>query len=53
MHSFYHKLLFHSFINNEELRIDIAEVRKLHPGLLTFDEWLQNIGKPKIELLLA
>nr|WP_262495859.1 NmrA family NAD(P)-binding protein [Paenibacillus sedimenti] len=41
------------FINNEELKIDIAEVRRLHPGLLTFNEWLKNIGKTKMELLFA
>ncbi|WP_199615310.1 NmrA/HSCARG family protein [Paenibacillus alkalitolerans] len=41
------------FINNEELKIDIAEVRRLHPGLLTFNEWLEKIGKTKMELLFA
>ncbi|WP_223193069.1 NmrA/HSCARG family protein [Paenibacillus sedimenti] len=35
------------FINNEELIIDIAEVRRLHPGLLTFNGWLENMVRQR------
>jgi hypothetical protein len=30
---------------------DVAAIRELHPGLLTFDAWLERTGKAAIERL--
>ncbi|MDY7231902.1 NmrA/HSCARG family protein [Hyalangium rubrum] len=40
------------FASEDGGKADIAALRKLHPGLLTFDEWLARSGKALFQALL-
>jgi uncharacterized protein YbjT (DUF2867 family) len=39
------------FLNEGNFNVDISALRKLHPGLLDFDTWLQKEGKAQFEAL--
>lgn len=36
-------------INETPIEVDIDALRKIHPGLLTFEEWMTGIGKPLVD----
>ena len=36
-------------INETAIEVDIPALRKIHPGLLTFEEWMTGIGKPLVD----
>jgi uncharacterized protein YbjT (DUF2867 family) len=42
-----------AFVERYATRADVAALRRLHPGLLTFDAWLEKEGKAKLEGLFA
>jgi uncharacterized protein YbjT (DUF2867 family) len=42
-----------AFLDRYRTKADIAALRRLHPGLLTFEAWLQKHGKAKLEPLLG
>jgi uncharacterized protein YbjT (DUF2867 family) len=41
------------FAEKYATRADVAGLRRLHPGLLTFDAWLEKEGRAKLEGLFA
>jgi uncharacterized protein YbjT (DUF2867 family) len=40
-------------INENRMDVDIAALRKIHPGLLTFEQWMTGIGKPMVDAYFA
>lgn len=40
-----------AFVERYRAKADIPALRRLHPGLLTFDAWLQEHGKAKLQAL--
>ncbi|WP_035698714.1 NmrA family NAD(P)-binding protein [Glycomyces tenuis] len=40
-------------INEHVIEVDIPALRKIHPGLLTFEEWMRGIGKPMVDAYFA
>ena len=35
------------------MQVDIEALRKVHPGLLTFEQWMTGIGKPLVDAYFA
>jgi hypothetical protein len=42
---------YFDWLNKHGCKADIPALRKLHPGLMDFDTWLEKEGKTKIEAL--
>ena len=42
-----------AFVQKYTTRADVAELRRLHPGLLTFEAWLQKEGRAKLDALFS
>src|SRR3954470_24144026 len=42
----------YEWFNEGCYRVDIQALRRLHPGLMDFDTWLERQGKAKYEALL-
>lgn len=40
-------------INEHRFAIGIEALRRIHPGLLTFEEWMTGIGKPLVDAYFA
>jgi uncharacterized protein YbjT (DUF2867 family) len=40
-------------INRHRLDVDIAALRRIHPGLLTFEQWMTGVGKPLVDAYFA
>jgi len=40
-------------INRTRMEVDIEALRAVHPGLLTFEQWLTGIGKPLVDAYFA
>ncbi|MFB9661385.1 NmrA family NAD(P)-binding protein [Glycomyces mayteni] len=40
-------------INEHRIEVDIPALKKVHPGLLTFEEWMTGIGKPLVDAYFA
>ncbi|GAB3654590.1 Rossmann-fold NAD(P)-binding domain-containing protein [Glycomyces tarimensis] len=40
-------------INETPIEVDIEALRAIHPGLLTFEQWMTGIGKPLVEAYFA
>ncbi|GAA1681439.1 NmrA/HSCARG family protein [Glycomyces endophyticus] len=40
-------------INRHRIEVDIDALRAVHPGLLTFEQWMTGIGKPLVEAYFA
>lgn len=40
-------------INEHRIAVDIAALRAIHPGLLTFEQWMTGIGAPLVEAYFA
>ncbi|MDA1359838.1 NmrA family NAD(P)-binding protein [Glycomyces luteolus] len=42
-----------ALINEHRIPVDIAALREIHPGLLTFEQWMTGIGKPMVDAYFA
>lgn len=42
-----------ALINEHRIPVDIAALREVHPGLLTFEQWMTGIGKPLVDAYFA
>lgn len=42
-----------SVLNSHSLPVDIEALREIHPGLLTFEQWMTGIGKPLVDAYFA
>ncbi|MFG3341382.1 NmrA family NAD(P)-binding protein [Glycomyces sp. NPDC048151] len=42
-----------ALINEHRIPVDIAALRAVHPGLLTFEQWMTGIGKPLVDAYFA
>jgi uncharacterized protein YbjT (DUF2867 family) len=42
-----------ALINENRIPVDIASLRAIHPGLLTFEQWMTGIGKPLVDAYFA
>jgi hypothetical protein len=40
-------------INEHRIEVDIEALRKVHPGLLTFEQWMTGVGKPLVDAYFA
>lgn len=40
-------------LNENPLSVDIDALGEIHPGLLTFEDWLHGVGKPLVEAYFA
>ncbi|WP_205325617.1 NmrA family NAD(P)-binding protein [Glycomyces sp. YM15] len=40
-------------LNAHPLPVDIEALREIHPGLLTFEQWMTGIGKPLVDAYFA
>jgi uncharacterized protein YbjT (DUF2867 family) len=40
-------------INRQRLEVDVEALRKIHPGLLTFEQWMTGVGKPLVDAYFA
>ncbi|MEU5874288.1 NmrA family NAD(P)-binding protein [Glycomyces sp. NPDC047369] len=40
-------------INEHRIEVDIPALKAVHPGLLTFEEWMTGIGKPLVDAYFA
>ncbi|MEU6248671.1 NmrA family NAD(P)-binding protein [Glycomyces sp. NPDC047010] len=40
-------------INQHRIEVDIPALKAVHPGLLTFEEWMTGIGKPLVDAYFA
>jgi uncharacterized protein YbjT (DUF2867 family) len=40
-------------LNDHRFAIDIAALRAIHPGLLTFEQWMTGVGKPLVDAYFA
>ncbi|RRS00821.1 NmrA family NAD(P)-binding protein [Glycomyces terrestris] len=40
-------------INEHRIEVDIAALRRIHPGLLTFEQWMTGVGKPLVDAYFA
>lgn len=40
-------------LNKHRMDVDIEGLRKIHPGLLTFEQWMTGIGKPLVDAYFA
>ncbi|HEU5126744.1 MAG TPA: NmrA family NAD(P)-binding protein [Glycomyces sp.] len=40
-------------LNEHPVAVDIDALRAIHPGLLTFEEWMTGIGKPLVDAYFA
>jgi uncharacterized protein YbjT (DUF2867 family) len=40
-------------INRTRMAVDIPALREVHPGLLTFEQWMTGIGKPLVDAYFA
>ncbi|WP_035748698.1 NmrA family NAD(P)-binding protein [Glycomyces sp. NRRL B-16210] len=40
-------------INETRFAVDIAALRRIHPGLLTFEQWMTGVGKPLVDAYFA
>ncbi len=40
-------------LNKHRMEVDIEALRKIHPGLLTLEQWMTGIGKPLVEAYFA
>ncbi|THV30784.1 NmrA family NAD(P)-binding protein [Glycomyces paridis] len=40
-------------INEHRFAVDIPALRRVHPGLLTFEEWMTGVGKPLVDAYFA
>lgn len=40
-------------LNDHRMEIDIEALRKIHPGLLTLEQWMTGIGKPLVDAYFA
>lgn len=40
-------------LNTHRMEVDIEALRKIHPGLLTLEQWMTGIGKPIVEAYFA
>jgi hypothetical protein len=36
-------------INDHRFTIDFEALREIHPGLLTFEQWMTGVGKPLVD----
>ena len=41
----------YEWLNGEGYEVDFSALRNLHPGLMTFDAWLEKKGKAMFEVL--
>jgi uncharacterized protein YbjT (DUF2867 family) len=42
-----------ALLNEHRIAVDIAALRKIHPGLLTFEQWMTGVGKPLVDAYFA
>jgi uncharacterized protein YbjT (DUF2867 family) len=42
-----------ALINDHRIPVDIAALREVHPGLLTFEQWMTGVGKPLVDAYFA
>jgi uncharacterized protein YbjT (DUF2867 family) len=40
-------------INDHRMDVDIEALRTIHPGLLTFEQWMTGVGKPLVDAYFA
>ncbi|SDD68250.1 NmrA family NAD(P)-binding protein [Glycomyces harbinensis] len=40
-------------LNEHRMAVDIPALKKIHPGLLTLEEWMTGIGKPLVDAYFA
>jgi len=40
-------------INEHRIEVDIPALKAIHPGLLTFEQWMTSIGKPLVDAYFA
>ncbi|THV38430.1 NmrA family NAD(P)-binding protein [Glycomyces buryatensis] len=40
-------------INETPLEVDIPPLREIHPGLLTFEQWMTGVGRPLVDAYFA
>lgn len=38
-----------TFLNDNPIRVDLAPLRAIHPGLQTFEEWMRGAGKELVD----
>ncbi|MCD0447023.1 NmrA family NAD(P)-binding protein [Glycomyces sp. A-F 0318] len=42
-----------AILNEHRIEVDIEALRRLHPGLLTFEQWLTGVGRPLVDAYFA
>ncbi|MCC3764428.1 NmrA family NAD(P)-binding protein [Glycomyces sp. TRM65418] len=42
-----------ALINEHRMEVDIPALRAIHPGLLTFEQWMTGVGKPLVDAYFA
>lgn len=42
-----------ALLNEHRVEVDVAALRRIHPGLLTFEQWLTGVGRPLVEAYFA
>ncbi|NUQ88237.1 MAG: NmrA family NAD(P)-binding protein [Glycomyces artemisiae] len=40
-------------INEHRIEVDIPALKAIHPGLLTFEQWMTGVGKPLVDAYFA
>ncbi|MQM26115.1 NmrA family NAD(P)-binding protein [Glycomyces albidus] len=40
-------------LNRHRIEVDIEALRRIHPGLLTFEQWMTGIGRPLVDAYFA
>ncbi|SDL23683.1 Uncharacterized conserved protein YbjT, contains NAD(P)-binding and DUF2867 domains [Glycomyces sambucus] len=42
-----------ALINEHRIEVDIPALKRVHPGLLTFEQWMTGIGRPLVDAYFA
>jgi uncharacterized protein YbjT (DUF2867 family) len=40
-------------LNEHRIEVDLAALRRIHPGLLTFEQWMSGAGRPMVDAYFA